>query len=112
VLLRIALTLGFGCLISVLSVFIPDLKEMLGFLMTVWLFLTPIFYVPSAVPDWLQVLMQINPLYHLVNAYRTVLFSQPGIGFALLKAALSGGAILGFGLWFFRKTLTRARDLI
>ena len=46
-LLRIALTVGAGCFVSTLAVFIPDVREVLNFLLTAWLLLTPIFYVPT-----------------------------------------------------------------
>ena len=110
--LRIVLTAGVSYLVSVLSVFIPDLKEMLGFLLTAWLFLTPIFYAATSVPEAMRVFFEVNPLYHVVAAYRSVLFAQPGVGIAILKAAASSAIIFTAGLWVFRKLLRRVRELI
>ena len=112
VLLRIALTLGLSCLVSVLTLFIPDLREVLGFLLTMWLFLTPIFYTPESVPSALRFCLELNPLHHLVSAYRAALLGAPGGAAALLKAGVGTGCVLVFGVWFFRKTVTRARDLL
>lgn len=112
ILLRIVLTLGVGCLTSVLTVFIPDLREMLSFLLTAWLFLTPIFYSADAAPHVLRLCLELNPLHQLVAAYRTVLFGQPGAGLALVKAGVGSASLLAAGVWFFRRTVTRARDLL
>ncbi len=112
VLLRIAMTLGLSCLVSVLTVFIPDLREVLGFLLNAWMFLTPIFYLPASVPPAMRFSLQFNPLNQLIEAYRDALFGLPGEGAAMLKAAVWAVCILCFGVWFFRKTINRARDLL
>jgi ABC-type polysaccharide/polyol phosphate export permease len=112
VVLRMLLTAGMSCLTSVLVVFIPDLRELLGFLLTVWLFLTPIFYSPQTTPVEMGPLLQINPLHAMVSAYRAVIFGQTGAAWAMLKAAVWAVSIFAFGIWFFRKSVERARDLL
>jgi ABC-type polysaccharide/polyol phosphate export permease len=112
VLLRIVITLGFAWLLSPLAVFIGDLAEFLGVALTVWMFLTPIFYAPEAVPPALRWSLALNPLHHVVLAYRRVVLD----GTNPMPAALAvvGWAVVlgGLGLWFFRKTLDRAKDFL
>ena len=70
VVLRIVLCLGLAWLVSVLNVFVSDLGQILGLLLLSWMFFTPIFYPADAVPDSLTWLLLLNPLYHVVTAYR------------------------------------------
>jgi ABC-type polysaccharide/polyol phosphate export permease len=84
----------------------------LSLLLTAWLFLTPIFYHAEAVPPGLRWLLVLNPLHHVVEAYRAVLLDGrapfPAGVFAIGWVIVVGGV----GLWFFRKALDRAKDFI
>lgn len=109
---RIVLTTGLAWVISILAIFVADLGEVLTLLLTAWLFLTPVFYGADAVPAALQWLLALNPLYHLVEAYRAVLID----GRAPLPEGLFvvgwAAAVFALGLWFFRATLDRGKDLL
>lgn len=112
VLLRIMLTMGFAWLVSVLTVFIGDFSQFLGLMLTAWLFLTPIFYSADAVPGGLRWLLVCNPLHDMVVAYRAVLLQSAN---PLPAVARTLGWAVGFaavGLWFFRKTLDRAKGFL
>lgn len=112
VLLRVLITCGIAWIVSVLTVFVTDLAEVLSLLLTAWLFLTPIFYTADAVPDALRWMLVANPLHHIVEAYRAVLLDG--------RAPFPEGLVLaawvvvvgGAGLWFFRKALDRAKDFL
>lgn len=112
VILRIVLTCGYAWLLSVLTVFLTDLGEALGLLLTAWLFLTPIFYRVDQVPEGLRWLLAINPLHHVVQAYRAVLLEgrAPGAELAWLAGWIV--VVAGVGLWFYRKALERAKDFL
>lgn len=110
VFLRVVITCGYAWLVSILTIFVTDLAEALSLLLTAWLFLTPIFYPIASVPDGLRWLLVINPLHHIVAAYRRVLLDgQSPMSDGLLMACWAI-AVGGLGLWFFRKTLDRAKD--
>ncbi|MGH9175836.1 MAG: ABC transporter permease [Vicinamibacterales bacterium] len=110
--LRLLITCGLAWVVSTLAIFVTDLAEVLSLLLTAWLFLTPIFYTADAVPDALKWMLVLNPLHHLVEAYRRVLLEGraplPEGLFVFAWAAVLAGA----GLWFFRKTLDRGKDLL
>lgn len=72
-LLQVVLTTGLAWIIAGTTVFVRDLGQILGVVLTLWVFLTPIFYPPSAVPEGLRVLLAVNPMYAMVEAYRSVL---------------------------------------
>jgi ABC-type polysaccharide/polyol phosphate export permease len=110
--LRIVITCGYAWLVSVLTVFITDLGEALGLLLTAWLFLTPIFYRVDQVPAGLRWMLAINPLHAVVQGYRAVLLEArapwPEVAWLAAWAVLIGG----IGAWFYRAALDRAKDFL
>jgi ABC-type polysaccharide/polyol phosphate export permease len=110
--LRVLLTTALGWIVSLLAVFVTDLNEMLSLLLTVWLFLTPIFYPPEAVPGPLRWTLWINPLHHVATAYRLVLIDGrapwPSGLWLGLDVILAGAA----AWWFFSRAIDRGKDLL
>jgi lipopolysaccharide transport system permease protein len=72
-LFQFALTMGLAWIMAATTVFIRDLGQMLGVILTLWIFLTPIFYPPSLVPASMRFLLTVNPMYALVEAYRSLI---------------------------------------
>jgi len=73
----VMLILGISWLLSALCVFIRDIKQIIGVLVTVLLFLAPIFYPLSQVPEAYQHWMYLNPLTIIIEEFRAVvLFAQ------------------------------------
>jgi lipopolysaccharide transport system permease protein len=89
---QFALTLGLGYLAAIANVMFRDAHYLLGVSLQLLFFLTPVFYDASAVPQRYQTLYQLNPMVHLVGAYRGVLIEgRFPVGSAML--ALSGLAV-------------------
>lgn len=61
-----ALGLIFACLV----VFLRDVREMVGILLQVWFWMTPIVYVPAIVPESFRGLLAWNPATLFVDRYR------------------------------------------
>ncbi len=89
-LLQAVLTIGLAWIIAGITVFIRDLGQMLGMMLTLWVFLTPIFYPPSVIPETLRVFLAVNPMYALVEAYRSVILRGefPALGGVALTALI------------------------
>jgi ABC-type polysaccharide/polyol phosphate export permease len=93
--LQIVFTLGLGYLMATLNLFARDTFHLIGVLLTVWMFATPIFYpsemVTAAGFAWV---LEANPMHWLIQAYRDVLlwgvWPEPALlgRFALVAAAL------------------------
>jgi ABC-type polysaccharide/polyol phosphate export permease len=64
-------TLGMGFILSTISIFFRDTFYIYGVILTIWTYLTPIFYDISMLDKWVQTLMQFNPLYQFINFART-----------------------------------------
>jgi ABC-type polysaccharide/polyol phosphate export permease len=112
ILLKILFTIGISWLVSVLNVFITDLGQFLGLAITAWMFFSPIFYPVSAVPNFLLWLLKINPLYHFITSYRAILLYGQNPLKNLWILLIITFITLIFGLWFFKKTIERAKDFL
>jgi len=70
----IILTLGFAWLFASLGVFVRDVAQPIGMLMTVLLFASPVFYPVSALPTYIQPWILLNPLTFIIEQSREVVF--------------------------------------
>lgn len=96
------LTLGLAYLTATIHVAFRDTQYLLGVVLQLLMFLSPIFYDPSAIPKQYQSLYHLNPLVNLMEAYRAVLLS--GAAPDQRSLLLLGGAtviLLGVGYWVF-----------
>jgi lipopolysaccharide transport system permease protein len=71
----IAYTVGLGFLVSSVSVFFRDVREIVGVLLSIGIFLNPVFYPPASIPDWLAVVFMISPAAHLLDCFRDAYFN-------------------------------------
>ena len=65
---------------------------------------TPIVYKLEQLPQNLQVIMQLNPMTHLINAYRDIFYYQqmPNMKILLILLGLSVALTIG-GYFLFKK---------
>jgi len=107
------LSLGFGWILSSLGVFVRDIEQVIGVLTTVLLFLSPVFFPVSAVPEPLQVWQHLNPLTFFIEQTREVLIwgnLTDWQGLAIYLIGAGGFAWLGF-FWFQKTRKGFADDL-
>lgn len=74
ILLAATFTLGAGLLLSPLSVFFHDLVELVGVTMTLLMYLTPIFYPMSIVPEQFRWLIRFNPIRSVLEVFRDPIY--------------------------------------
>lgn len=70
---QILLTLGLSYLLAATGAFLRDLAQIMGFILTLWFFVTPICYPDTSLPPQLLPILGKNPLYAIVRGYRAVL---------------------------------------
>jgi lipopolysaccharide transport system permease protein len=101
-LLQVVFTVGLGWLLASLTVFFRDIGQFLGLAFTLWMFITPIVYPPSMMPEDLRFLLAINPLALLVESYRALLLqgSLPPLTHLLWLAVFAGASGLAGYLTF------------
>ena len=109
----IACALGLGLILSTLTTRYRDLSYMLGYVMQLWMYATPIVYPLSQVPDkWLW-LFYLNPMTAIVQMFRHFLLGgeAPGIWMMSYSIAVSTLAI-GLGLVLFTRVERTFMDTI
>jgi lipopolysaccharide transport system permease protein len=75
-------TLGFAWFLAGLGVYVRDIGQITGMVTTVLLFLSPVFYPISALPEQYQTWLYLNPLTYIIEEGRnTLIFGRvPDIG--------------------------------
>lgn len=68
--LQLLFAIGLNWIIASLAVYLPDFGQFINLVLTVWMFLTPIFYPEDAVPPQALIIFKLNPMAHLVKMYR------------------------------------------
>ena len=97
-------TAGMGLLLSCISVFLRDMFYIYGIILTIWNYITPIFYDISIIPEYLQPIFKLNPLYIFVTGARTIILNaECPSPTNLLAMFLYGFGILLIGSLVFRK---------
>ncbi len=66
----LAMLLGLGWLLSALGVFVRDVANIIGILLTFGFWLTPIFWTKDMIPPEYQVYLCLNPMFYIVQGYR------------------------------------------
>jgi lipopolysaccharide transport system permease protein len=102
---QLLLAAGLCWFLSALGVFVRDLGQIIGFLLTLWFFLTPICYPESQkVPAAVAHILGYNPILILVRGYRAIFLEghPPSLGpLAALWIGSGVVALLGHA-WFHR----------
>lgn len=69
-LIQFLLQTGISWWLASVSVFIPDVRQAISLFTLLLLFVTPIMYPESLVPEQMRLLVMVNPLAHLIKMYR------------------------------------------
>ncbi len=105
--------LGLGWLLSSLGVYLRDLGHVIGLMLTPLMFLSPIFYPVSALPEIVQGFMILNPLALIIDSVRAVVLGGQWPDFyALLFYALVSMVVAMLGAACFHKTRRGFADVL
>lgn len=95
-----AFTLGAGLLLSPLAAFFSDVVELVGVLMMLAFYLTPVFYPKDIIPADYAWLVRFNPLRSLLEVFRDPIYfgkippvSHLAVAFGITSLALLIGVI-------------------
>jgi ABC-type polysaccharide/polyol phosphate export permease len=96
--LAMLFSLGLALALAPLCVMFADIVQIYQAALTAWMYLTPIIYPLSALPAEYKTLILLNPMTHLVEAFRTPIY-QGAIpsGHVLIAATASGVGMLLIG---------------
>jgi lipopolysaccharide transport system permease protein len=112
VLLTTLLALAVGMWMSALNVKYRDIRYALPFLMQIWMFVSPIIYPSSRVPEKWRLVYALNPVAGLIEAYRAVFFGRALNWMTLLVSVIVTLALLIYSAYSFRRMEKSFADII
>lgn len=105
--------LGLSWLLASLGVYLRDVGQMIGMVVTVLMFLSPIFYPISALPEKYRLLMQLSPLTFSIEQARNAMIWGDGINWEYWLIWISVSLLLAWtGFAWFQKTRKGFADVL
>lgn len=106
-------TLGVAWFLASLGVFVRDVGQTIGIITTVLMFLSPLFYPISSLPEKFQIWLMLNPLTFVIEQSRAVMIfgklpDWGGLGIYAVASLL----IAWTGYWWFQKTRKGFADVL
>jgi lipopolysaccharide transport system permease protein len=110
---QLLFALGAAWLIASLGVFLRDIAQGITLLLMAWMYLTPIIYPESIVPERFRWFIGINPFTSLVRSYRRVFLDGLAPDWrGLLYFTAVALVVFVFGYWWFARTRKNFADVI
>jgi homopolymeric O-antigen transport system permease protein len=111
--LQFVATVGGAWLLASLGVFIRDIVQGITLLLMAWMYLTPIIYPETIVPEAYRPIVNLNPFTPLIRSYRRILLDGtmpdwPGLAYFAAFAL----AVFLFGYWWFARTRKNFADVV
>lgn len=109
----VLLTLGLSWMLTSIGVFVRDIGQFIGLLLTMLLFLSPIFYPASALPESIRDYLFLNPLTFIIEQARSaILYGQMPDWMGLIVYYALAAFIAWMGLTWFHKTRKGFADVL
>ena len=111
--IQVAFTLGLMLVVSWLSVLVRDVPQLVSVLLQLTFYLSAVIYPASIVPERFRLLLTLNPMAVLIEAYRDVIvYARPPDWAALLYPAALAVGVLVFGYRLFKAHEDTLADLV
>lgn len=97
-------SIGVGLVLSVCAVYFRDTTHLYGVFTTALMYLTPIFYPISSIPEQIQPLIRLNPLYQFIFCFRQIVLYGRLPTWQNTTVSCAWCIIsLAAGMWLFRR---------
>jgi lipopolysaccharide transport system permease protein len=109
----VLLALGVGMFLAALNVKYRDVKYTIPFIVQLWLFLSPIIYPTSIIPERFRTLIALNPISGIIEAFRASLLPTRQVDWQLLSVSVAVTLfIFTLGALYFMKTERNFADVV
>jgi ABC-2 type transport system permease protein len=113
IILTTLFALGVSLALAPLSVMFADIVPIYQVVLTAWMYLTPIIYPLTALPDEYRRFLVLNPMTHLVEAFRTPIYQGAIPSWnVLITSTVAGFGTLLIGAFIFRRYSNRVAYLV
>ncbi len=107
------IAMGFAWFLAAFGVFVRDVSQITGMLTTILLFISPVFYPLSALPEKYQNWLQLNPLAYIIEEGRKVLVFGQVPNMEHWGIMMAGGTLIAWtGFAWFQKTRKGFADVL
>ena len=103
---------GIGAWLAAITVTYRDFRFIIPFMVQIWMYVTPVVYPLSFLPEHWQWLMYLNPINGWIVGIRSVFLGTPITWIAIVFSFLWMVALLFIGLRYFTKTERWFADVI
>jgi len=108
-----ALAMGVGMIFAAVNVKYRDVQHILPFVVQLWLFITPVIWPVSMLPDRWRIVLGLNPLAGLIEAFRACVLPAHELDLYLFGVSMAVTAIIFVaGAFYFRRTARSFADII
>jgi len=98
-------TAGLGCWLAALNIQYRDVRYLVPFLLQAWLYLSPVVYPASLVPDRYRTLYALNPMVGVIEGFRASLLGRSALPWSAIGMSVGIGVLLFVsGALYFRRT--------
>jgi lipopolysaccharide transport system permease protein len=104
--------LGIGTLLSALTVAYRDFTHITPFLVQIWMYVTPVVFPVSLVPERWKWLLYLNPMTGLVEGFRSAFLGKPFDLHGLAVSLAVAVALFAAGVAYFERVERRFADII
>ncbi len=108
--LTLIATLSLGVMLSALMVFYRDFRHVIPFLTQILMFCTPVIYPANVLPAKYYWLFVLNPMFGVVNSFRSAILGTPWDWQGLLISSITAVLSLLLAVYYFRRTERRFAD--
>jgi len=112
-LITFSASLGLGLFLAALNVKYRDVRYALPFFIQLLIFITPVIYSVSIVPEKYHWLLALNPMTGVIETFKAGFLGTSAINWQILMISVVTSIIfLLFGAWYFLKTEKTFADII
>jgi len=109
----VAFALGLGLILSVYVAKYRDVEHITGFLLRLFMFVTPVFFPASIISEKYRPIFWLNPLTTVIESFRTIFFNTGTLHISYIIAdTITSITILIFGVILFKRREIKVMDTI
>lgn len=111
-LIQVTLMTGLALFLSAANLFYRDIQYLTNLALLMWLYLTPVVYPLSLVPEKYVWVYKLNPMVGITEGYRSAFLNFPFDIGTILWSAIFSLIIFIFGYWIFKKGEKTFADIV
>jgi ABC-type polysaccharide/polyol phosphate export permease len=106
--LQILFSIGIGLILACVNVFFRDVAQIANSFFMIWLYASPVMYPLSMVPEKYRIFLEVNPITHLLEIYRSLILKQ---GFPNWTGVIYVGVLAILLLWIGQSLFLRLKPV-